>query len=120
MVTNFFKEKIFFISFSGQGWKQSHVSFLFSLKNKDNVPPFKTPVHRNHRYAIVSSSSCGPIFGGGHDFHISNDSHTNQHSYTNFGHTYQPPAGYVYNTQQTKSLLAGSYDFTPTQIEVFF
>ena len=26
-------EKIFFISFPGQGWKQSDVSFLFSLKN---------------------------------------------------------------------------------------
>ena len=120
MVTNFFKVKIFFISFSGQGWKQSYVSFLFSLKNKDNVPPFKSTVYKNHQDAILSNASHGPTFGGGCDLHISNDSHTNQQSYTNFGHTYQPPAGYVYNTQQTKSLLAGSYKFTPTEIEVFF
>ena len=120
MLSNFFIEKIFFISFSGKDWKQSDVSFLFSLKNKDNVPPFKAPVYKNHQYAIYSSPGYGPTFGGSHDLHICNDSHANQHSNTNFGHTYQPPAGYVYGTQQTKSLLAGSYKFTPTEIEVFF
>ena len=32
--------------FSGEGFRYmySNVSFLFSLKNKDNVPPFKAPV----------------------------------------------------------------------------
>ena len=113
-------KKIFFISFSGQGWKQSDVSFLFSLKNKDNVPPFKSPVYKNHQDAIRSHPSYGPTFGRGHDLHICNDSHTNQQSRTNFGHSYQPPAGYDYGTQQTQSLLAGSYKFTPTEIEVFF
>ena len=120
MVTNFFKVKIFFISFSGHGWKQSYVSFLFSLKNKDNVPPFKSPVYKNHQHAIHSNPGYGPSFGGGRDLHITNDSHTNQRSFTNFGNTYQPPAGYVYNSPQTKSLLAGSYNFTPTEVEVFF
>ena len=119
MLSNFFIEKIFFISFSGQAWKQSGVSFLFSLKNKDNVPPFKAPV-KKHEHAICSCPSYGPSFGGGRDLHISNDSHTNQQSYTNFGRTYQPPAGYVYDTPQTKSLLAGSYYFTTTEVEVFF
>ena len=95
------------------------MSFLFSLKNKDNVPPFKAP-GKSHQYAILSCPSYGPIFGAGHDLLISNDSHTNQHSHTDFGDTYQPPPGYVYGTPQTKSLLAGSYQFTPTEIEVFF
>ena len=113
-------EKIFFISFSGDSWKQSDVSFLFSLKNKDNVPPFKSPVYKNHQNAIYSHPSYGPIFGGGHDLLISNDSHTNRQSHTDFGHTYQPPAGYDYGTPQTKSLLAGSHKFTPSEIEVFF
>ena len=118
MVSNFFIEKIFFISFSGDLWRQSDVSFLFSLKNKDNVPPFKAPV-KKHEHAICSCPSYGPSFGGGHDLFIINDSSTQQ-SFTNFGHTYQPPAGYVFNTPQTKSLLAGSHRFTPTEIEVFF
>ena len=107
-----------FISFSGQGWKQSDVSFLFSLKNKDNVPPFKAPVYKNHQRAIYSCPSYGPNFGG--DLHISNNSHTNRQSGTNFGNIYQPPGGYVYDTPQTQSLLAGSYKFTPAEIEVFF
>ena len=120
MVSNFFIEKIFFISFSGDSWKQSDVSFLFSLKNKDNVPPFKSPVYTNHQHAIYSNPGYGPSFGAGRDLRISNDSHTNQHSYTNFGRTYQPPPGYVYGTPQTHSLLAGSHQFSPTEIEVFF
>ena len=107
------------MSFSGHGYKRSNVSFLFSLKNKDNVPPFKAPV-KNHQHAIYSNPSYGPTFGGGHDLHICNDSHTNQQSYSNFGYTYQPPAGYDYGTPQTLSLFAGSYNFTPTEVEVFF
>ena len=65
-------------------------------------------------------SSVKPGFRFGNDFFISDNSHANQQSYSDFGHTYQPPAGYVYGTKQTKSLLAGSFKFTPTQIEVFY
>ena len=104
---------------SGQDYRQSDVSFLFSLKNKDNVPPFKSPV-KDHQYAILSSPIQGASFGGGHDFYISDNSNVNQKSYSNFGNTYQLPAGYVYGTQETKSLLAGSHKFTPTEVEVFF
>ena len=111
---------IFFISFSGRGFKQSNVSFLFSLKNNDNLPPFKACVYQNNEKAIYSHPSCGPTFGGGYyDLHISNNSHANQESCTYFGHTYQPPAGYIFNTKQTQSLLAGSRYFTPNEIETF-
>ena len=120
MLSNFFIEKIFFISFSGDSWKQSDVSFLFSLKNKDNLPPFKAPVYQDHQYAFYSNPSYGPNFGEYCHLYISNNSHGYQQSYNNFGDTYQPPAGYVYKSPQTKSLLAGSYKFTPTEIEVFF
>ena len=104
---------------SGQDYRQSDVSFLFSLKNKDNAPPFKSPV-KIHQHAIYSSPYQGASFGAGHDFCISDNSNANQLSYSDFGNTYQPPAGYVYGTQETKSLLAGSYKFTPTEVEVFF
>ena len=109
---------LFFIYFSGQVWKQ-YVSFLFSLKNKDNVPPFKSPVE-DHQHAILSSPYQGASFGGGPDFYISDNSNANQLSYSNFGDTYQPPAGYVFGTRQTQSLLAESFYFTPTEVEVFF
>ena len=65
-------------------------------------------------------SGVEPCFRFGHDLFISDNSHANQQSYSDFGDIYQPPAGYVYLTEQTQSLLAGSRCFTPTQIEVFY
>ena len=61
-----------------------------------------------------------PCFHFCDDLYISDDSHANRESYSEFGDVYQPPAGYVCGTEQTTSLLAGSRHFTPTQIEVFY
>ena len=82
------------------------------------MPAFKAPVYRNHEYAIYRSPRDGPSFGN--DLLIGNNSHANQQSYTDFGDTYQPPAGYVFNTPQTESLLAGSHTFTPNEVEIFY
>ena len=41
-------------------------------------------------------------------------------SYTNFGYVYRPPSGYSYGSSNTKALLAGSYTFTPSEVEVFY
>jgi hypothetical protein len=67
------------------------------------------------RYAIYCNPNYGPSFGGGYDVHISNNANGNQGSCSGFGYSYQPPPG----TAQANSLLAGSYNFTPTEIEVF-
>ena len=72
-----------------------------------------------HKFAICNSPSCRTICGFGPDLFISNDSRANQESFTKFGNTYQPLAGYVSGTQQTQFLLAGSHCFTPSEIEVF-
>ena len=73
--------------------------------------------------AIVCKADCGAIFGGGcfgdRDLIISSDANKNQASYSNLGHTYQPPPGFQQGTAQTKALLAGSEYFRPTEIEVF-
>jgi hypothetical protein len=63
-------------------------------------------------------SGWGPFFGGG-DLPICNNPQVNQQSSSNFGHTYQLPPGYVYNSEQAKNLLAGQYHFLTTEIEVF-
>ena len=85
------------------------------------MQPFKCPViNGQNGSAIYCNSSYGATFGSGHDLNISNNANTNQNSYSNLGSTYQPPPGYQYNTQQTQSLFAGSYQFTPTEIEVFY
>jgi hypothetical protein len=92
------------------------LSFLFSLRNKEKLAPFIANVIPGHElYAVYCNPSYGPSFGAGHDLHISNNANGNQGSYTYFGNSYQPPPG----TAQANSILAGSYYFTPTEIEVF-
>ena len=95
-------------------------AFLFSLKNKDNLKPFKAAVYRKSQYAFDHRSGYGPTFGLGHDLLISNNANLNTASHTNFGDTYQAPPGYTYYTANTRALLSGTYTFTPSEVEVFY
>ena len=99
------------------GYKDSRNAFLFSFVNRDNIPPFKSDVRRSH--AIYTVSDYGPTFGAGHDIHIADNAGSSTSSYTNFGQTYTLPNGYVHGHSNTRSLLAGSYNFKPSDIEVF-
>jgi hypothetical protein len=93
------------------------LSFLFSLRNNEKLAPFiANLVPGNEHYAIYCKSNHGPSFGGGHDLHISNNANGNQESYSKFGNYYQRPPG---TAQAEYSLLVGSRNFTPTEIEVF-
>ena len=67
------------------------------------------PVHAIYRY-----SGYGPTFGGGHDIYIANNANSN--SYTNFGDSFYVPSG----VQDKKTILAGTYKFTPDEVEVFY
>ena len=72
----------------------------------------------NAGQAIVSCSNYGgPIFGAGHDIFIANNAAYSSSSYSSF-YTYSPPNGY--NSSGSSSFLAGSYSFTPDEIETFF
>ena len=85
------------------------------------MQPFKCPIiNGKNSNAIYCSPSYGATFGEGHDLYIYNNANANQHSNSNLGNTYQSPAGYQSGTQQTQSLFAGSYYFTPTEVEVFY
>ena len=53
-------------------------------------------------------------------YYISNNENLNTDSYTGFGYTYQPPPGYTYDAANTQALLAGTYYFTPSEVEVFY
>jgi hypothetical protein len=93
-------------------------SFLFSLGNNDDLPPFKAPLKdENSSSAIFQLPGDGPIFGQGNDLMISITGSTRK-SFTYFGVTYQAPPGYAIGEAKTQSLLAGSYEFTPTEVEV--
>ena len=104
------------------GYRSSSNAFIFSFVNKDNLPPFKSPV--KYKYAggaLYTNVGYGPTFGGGLDIYIANNAnnaHTN--SYTNFGYTYQAPSGYSYRSTKAKNLLAGAYKFIPSEVETFY
>ena len=66
--------------------------------------------------AIEKSTSHGATFGGGHDIFINDNANSNTNSYTNFGHSYSVPSG----VQDKKTILAGTYKFTPDEVEVFY
>ena len=110
---------LFVILFSGTGGSVTSVNaFLFSLKNKDNLKPFKAPVYLTSHYALYHGSGYGPVFGA--DLLISNNANSNTDSNTNLGSTYQPPPGYTPGAANTQALLAGTYRFTPSEVEVFY
>ena len=65
-------------------------------------------------------SRYGPVFGGGADIYISGYASTNSNSYSDLGHTYSPPSGYSYRSTFARTFLAGSYYFTPDEVETFY
>ena len=110
---NFFSR----VTLGSTGFRSSFNAFIFSFVNKDNLAPFKSPVYRYSANAVYTSVNYGPVFGGGNDIRIVNKANANTDSYTNFGYTYRPPSGYTYNTDKVKNLLAGTYKFTPNEVE---
>ena len=66
--------------------------------------------------AIYRSSGYGPRFGGGTDILIADNANSNPNSYTYFGTSYSVPSG----VQDKKTILAGTYTFTPDDWEVFY
>ena len=59
------------------------------------------------------------IFGDGCDLFIYNDCNINTTSSSNLGYTYEAPNGYAYQSTEARNYLAGSYNFTVNEIEVF-
>ena len=98
-------------------------AFLFSLVNKPGWAPVKLPQtgkYSSSRESMYCSSGYGPIFGNGHDILISNYASSNSYSFSNLGATYSPPSGYSYTSTFAKTFLAGSYKFTPDEVETFY
>jgi hypothetical protein len=62
---------------SSSGYKNDTQSFLFSVDKQT-----KYPIVKNYQYAIYCGASYGPIFGGGHDIVVYDNSNSNKSSYT--------------------------------------
>ncbi len=102
---------------SSGGYSYTSNAFIFSLRNKEGLAPFKSMVTRPS-YAIFRNSGYGPTFGGGYDIRISDSANTNTNSYTDFGQNnyYSVPSG----VQSKYTILAGTRNFTPDEVEVFY
>ena len=70
----------------------------------------------NPSRAIYRWPSYGPTFGGGHNIYIANNANSNTKSHTYFGDSYSVPSG----VQDKTTILAGTYKFTPDEVEVFY
>ena len=94
---------------------------MYSLRNNDDIASFKSTLKdENDPWAIYRDSSFGPVFGYGFDLYIANNAGSNTDSGTNFGDSYNLPPGYTYGQTKTYSLLAGSPNFTPSEVEVLY
>ena len=91
--------------------------------NKPGWAPVKLPQNGSYSsngYSIRHSLYYGPIFGGGDDIFISDSASSNSYSYSNLGYTYSPPSGYSLYSTFAQTFLAGTYYFTPKEVETFY
>jgi hypothetical protein len=99
-------------------WIDDPNAFLFSFR-RDGVSFKDKFTVKQAQYALIGNTGYGPIFGGGGDIYICNQSNTNIGSSSDFGHSYNLPNGYTYGGN-AKDFLAGSYSqWTTTEIEVY-
>ena len=92
--------------------------------NKPGWAPVKLPqagkYSSQRAHSIHCVSGYGPIFGGGADIHISNYASSNSNSYSDLGWTYSPPSGYSHGSTFAQTFLAGTFKFTPDEVEIFY
>ena len=107
---------------SDNTWVDDSESFIFSLCNNE-IDSFKAEISGRSKPAIGCIPSIGPRFGN--DICIASNSNVNEESYSNFGHSYHACPLIIRNnrykpgTKKARSLLAGSYHFMTSEIEVF-
>ena len=105
------------------GYRYDSQAFLFSLVNKPGWAPVKLPqtgTYSSYRSSIYDCSAYGPTFGGGYDIFIDNYASSSSSSYTNLDHDYSAPSGYSFRSTFTMTFLAGTYQFTPDEVEIFY
>ena len=98
---------------------ESGKSFIFSLSNNDNLPPFRS-VLREGKVSVFRNVFGGVIFGHGYDDRGRDLCIFTGNDFSDLGHSYTLPQGYTVGSEKARSLLAGSFNFTPTEVEVFY
>ena len=98
---------------SSGGYGFTRKAFIFSISNKEELDPFVSEVRRTYR-AIYRWSGYGPRFGA--DIIIFNNANSNSRSYARLGWSYPAPAA----VQDPYTILAGTWRFSPDEVEVFY
>jgi hypothetical protein len=109
--------KQYFYVKTGSSWKQAPGTFIFSLRNKENLPPFKAPALEDVKHtgsAIFTHNTYGPLFGERNDIYISDYAGSSTISESSIS-TYQAPSG----VSDPYTILAGTHYFQPSEVEVF-
>jgi len=96
-----------------RGYQSDHKAFLFSLTN-NRGKPIKL-VSSGDAHSISDQSASGPCWGSGNNLHLYQQMNSNS-NYANTGTSYRPEDATVNYSQD---LLAGQYNFTVDDIEVF-
>ena len=101
---------------SSGGYGYTPNAFIFSLRNKEGLGPFKSMVADPSKAIVRSRTAL--IFGDGFDIYIIDNANSNSDSYADFGdyNTYPVPSG----VQDRRTILAGTLYFTPDEVEVFY
>ena len=119
-----YKSSVSFLLASGDRYQYDSKAFLFSLVNKPGWAPVKLSQSgkssSSRAHSIFFRSTYGPTFGGGHDINIKNYALSNSNSYSDLGYIYSPPSGYSYTSTFARTFLAGTYNFTPDEVETFY
>ena len=89
-------------------------AFIFSLRNKEELHPFKSMVLQS-QYAIYRHQGYGPTFGNGWDIYISDNANSNSYSFA-YLRTYEAPK----ESQDPTTILSGALHFSPDDWEVFY
>lgn len=98
-------------------YKRDPNAFLFSLKNENEKP---IRIHCSEpNYAVCSKSEFGPIFGGGNDICILNESNLHSKNFSRLGCSYKHPL-YEYESYEGHKFLAGTKYFQTKEIEVYY
>ena len=98
---------------SSGGYGFTRKAFIFSISNKEELDPFVSEVRTPDR-AIYRWSRYGPAFGV--DIYIADNANSNSRSYAGLGWYYPAPAA----VQDKYTILAGTYRFSPDEVEVFY
>ena len=97
------------------GYKCCSKSFIYSLVNLVGIGPTKLPLKTAAAQSgIYNNRDSGPTFGGGHDLYLCGGANATSNSYSNLNHSYECSSHIT-----AKTFLAGSYNFTVSELEVF-